>query len=147
MSCQRGIRWFRGNVTELGVRFKSDAGHHNKYIITRNFMMYTYKATIINIVDGDTVDAIIDMGFKIHTTQRLRLNRIDTEEMHDANLEKRKLAIEAKEYLRNTLLNKEVIIETRKSDSFGRWLAEIVYEDININNVLLEKNLASLWKK
>ena len=110
-------------------------------------MMYTYKATIINIVDGDTVDAIIDMGFKIHTTQRLRLNRIDTEEMHDANLEKRKLAIEAKEYLRNTLLNKEVIIETRKSDSFGRWLAEIVYEDININNVLLEKNLASLWKK
>ena len=110
-------------------------------------MMYTYKATIINIVDGDTVDAIIDMGFKIHTTQRLRLNRIDTEEMHDANLEKRKLAIEAKEYLRNTLLNKEVIIETRKSDSFGRWLAEIVCEDININNVLLEKNLASLWKK
>lgn len=110
-------------------------------------MMYTYKATIINVIDGDTVDAIIDMGFKIHTTQRLRLNRIDTEEMHDANLEKRKLAIEAKEYLRNTLLNKEVIIETRKSDSFGRWLAEIVCEDININNVLLEKNLASLWKK
>lgn len=109
--------------------------------------MYTYKATIINVIDGDTVDAIIDMGFKIHTTQRLRLNRIDTEEMHDANLEKRKLAIEAKEYLRNTLLNKEVIIETRKSDSFGRWLAEIVCEDININNVLLEKNLASLWKK
>jgi micrococcal nuclease len=110
-------------------------------------MMYTYKATIINVIDGDTVDAIIDMGFKIHTTQRLRLNRIDTEEMHDTNLEKRKLAIEAKEYLRNTLLNKEVIIETRKSDSFGRWLAEIVCEDININNVLLEKNLASLWKK
>jgi micrococcal nuclease len=109
--------------------------------------MYTYKATIINVIDGDTVDAIIDMGFKIHTTQRLRLNRIDTEEMHDTNLEKRKLAIEAKEYLRNTLLNKEVIIETRKSDSFGRWLAEIVCEDININNVLLEKNLASLWKK
>jgi micrococcal nuclease len=109
--------------------------------------MYTYKATIINVIDGDTVDAIIDMGFKIHTTQRLRLNRIDTEEMHDPNLEKRKLAIEAKEYLRSTLLNKEVIIETRKSDSFGRWLAEIVCEDININNVLLEKNLASLWKK
>jgi micrococcal nuclease len=110
-------------------------------------MMYTYKATIINVIDGDTVDAIIDMGFKIHTTQRLRLNRIDTEEMHDPNLEKRKLAVEAKEYLKNTLLNKEVIIETRKSDSFGRWLAEIVCEDININNVLLEKNLALLWKK
>jgi micrococcal nuclease len=109
--------------------------------------MYTYKATIINVIDGDTVDAIIDMGFKIHTTQRLRLNRIDTEEMHDPNLEKRKLAVEAKEYLKNTLLNKEVIIETRKSDSFGRWLAEIVCEDININNVLLEKNLALLWKK
>lgn len=110
-------------------------------------MMYTYKAKIINVIDGDTVDAIIDMGFKIHTTQRLRLNRINTEEMHDTNLEKRKLAIEAKQYMIDTLLNKEVIVETRKSDSFGRWLAEILLEDTNINNVLLEKNLASLWKK
>lgn len=109
--------------------------------------MYTYNAKITNIVDGDTVDAIVDVGFRIHMTIRFRLNRIDTEEMHDANIEKRNLAIEAKEFLKTTLLDKDVVIQTKKSDAFGRWLAEVVCDNVNVNDVLLEKKLAAIWKK
>lgn len=109
--------------------------------------MYTYSAKVINVVDGDTIDAMVDVGFKIHTIQRFRLNRIDTEEMHDADIIKRNLAIEAKEFLKSTLLDKDIIIQTKKSDAFGRWLAEVILDNINVNDILLEKKLATIWKK
>ena len=42
--------------------------------------MYQYSATVYNVVDGDTIDVVVDLGFKITTKQRLRLNGIDTPE-------------------------------------------------------------------
>lgn len=104
--------------------------------------MYDYKAKIINVVDGDTVDAEIDVGFKMKTIQRLRMNRINTREMHDKDEEKRALAIRAKQFTTKTLLGKDVVLTTSKSDAFGRWLTEIVVDDINFNNLLLENGLA-----
>jgi micrococcal nuclease len=104
--------------------------------------MYDYKAKIINVVDGDTVDAEIDVGFKMKTIQRLRMNRINTREMHDKDEAKRALAIQAKQFTSKTLLGKDVVLITSKSDAFGRWLAEIVLDDINFNNLLLENGLA-----
>jgi len=104
--------------------------------------MYDYNAKIINVVDGDTVDAQIDLGFRMTTVQRLRLNRVNTKEMHDKDPAKRKLAEDAKKYMTETLLNQNVVIVTHKSDAFGRWLAEVFLNNKNINDVLLESDLA-----
>ena len=104
---------------------------------------YKYKALITNVVDGDTVDARVDLGFTVSVDVRFRLYGIDTPEINSTDETKRDIAKEAKQYLINTILNKEVLIKTFKPDKFGRWLVEIfVSEDYTINKLLIEKNLA-----
>ena len=106
---------------------------------------YFYKAKIIKVIDGDTVDAIIDVGFRQFTTQRLRLLGIDTPELNDKDITLREKAKEAKTYLENLILNKDVIVNTFKSDSFGRWLGVIYLNDENINERLITEGYALRW--
>lgn len=99
--------------------------------------MFEYKATVVNIVDGDTVDAQIDLGFKLTTHQRLRIARIDTPERGKTGF------LEATEALRNLLLNKKVIIRTEKASKWGYYLAEILLEDsTNISDKMIEGGFA-----
>jgi micrococcal nuclease len=107
---------------------------------------YIYKARITNVVDGDTVDAVIDVGFKMTTTQRLRLAGIDTAELTSKDPVERASAQEAKLFLIQELLNKDVIIKTEKADAFGRYLATIYLSDVNVNETMLAKNLALPYK-
>ena len=111
---------------------------------------YTFKATITNIVDGDTADADIDVGFHIKMKQRLRFNRINTSEMHSSIAAERELAVAAKQFSSDAILNKAVIITTSKSDAFGRYLAEIYYDkggiQVNLNDELLENGLAKIFR-
>lgn len=108
--------------------------------------MYEYKAKIINVVDGDTVDATVDVGFKMTTVQRLRLLSINTAELTSKDPVERAAALAAKLYLVDNLLNKSVVIKTEKSDAFGRYLATIFLDGVDFNNTLLEKGLAVPFK-
>lgn len=112
---------------------------------------YIYKAKIVNVVDGDTVDAIIDVGFQITMAQRLRVNRINTPETNSKDELIKAKALAAREFTSQALLNKEVIVSTRKSDAFGRYLAEIYYlengEQKNLSDVLLTQGLAVVYKR
>lgn len=105
--------------------------------------LYTYKAKIINVVDGDTVDAAIDVGFTLTTIHRVRLLGVDTEEMNDKDPVKRSHAMAAKEYMKLILLNKNVIIQTQKSDAFGRYLAIIYLDGVCINEELIRLGYSS----
>lgn len=107
---------------------------------------YIYKAKITNIVDGDTFDAVVDVGFKMTTVQRLRLLGVNTAEVNSKVESERQLALEAKQYGIDNLLNKEVIINTAKSDSFGRYLASIVVEGKDYATLLLNEKLAVYFK-
>lgn len=109
--------------------------------------MYHYNARIINIVDGDTVDAEIDVGFKIKILHRLRLLHVDTEEMNSKDPQLRELAKAAKDYLVENLLDQSVTIRTQKSDSFGRYLAEIYINEVHLNEQLIDLKLARRWVK
>jgi len=105
--------------------------------------VYRYKAKIVNVVDGDTVDAVIDIGFKLTTTQRLRLYGVNTPELRSSNEDERALANKAKEYTTNTLLSQEVLLTTYKTDAFGRYLTTIHLTDYtNFNRTLIEKGYA-----
>lgn len=85
--------------------------------------LYIYKGKVIKIVDGDTIDVIIDCGFKSTRAERLRLNSVDTPERGELNY------AEAKQFTFEKVMEKEVLIQTYKSDVFGRYLANVWYEE------------------
>ena len=90
--------------------------------------MYEYRAIITNVVDGDTFDMDIDLGFNIHIHERVRLLDVDTPEKFG---EEKELGLIMKQYAEIMLLNKGVIIQSEKvgmaadTDSFGRWLVRV----------------------
>lgn len=97
--------------------------------------MYKYKAVITNVVDGDTFDMDIDLGFNIHIHERVRLLDVDTPEKFG---EEKALGLIVKQYAINNFLGKEAIIKSEKSDvaadtdSFGRWLVRVNVNDCDI---------------
>ena len=103
---------------------------------------YVYKAKIINVVDGDTVDAIIDLGFGVSFNTRLRLSGIDTMETNDKDATKKALGLKAKERVKELLTNKDVTLQSFKEDKYGRYLAEIYVNDIQVNQLLINEGLA-----
>lgn len=110
--------------------------------------MYEYRAKVVRVIDGDTIECEIDLGFYVKTIQRLRLLHINAPEIKGrTKLEGEK----SKEYLTNRLLNKEVIIKTNRNKSFDRWLAEVFLEEngntINISEEMIKIGLAAPYEK
>jgi micrococcal nuclease len=108
-------------------------------------MLYTYKATIVKIYDGDTVTANVDVGFGINKTIKLRLFGINAPELRGDN---KALGRQSRDFLRELILNKEVIIKTKKDKKgkYGRYLGVILIEkdgsQLNINDYLVLNNHA-----
>lgn len=99
--------------------------------------MYEYTARIESVVDGDTIDAVIDLGFKVSTRQRLRLARIDTPERGQDGY------TEARVFVRDAVLEKLVKIRTEKVSKWGYYIAEITLPDgRNLSDALIEAGLA-----
>jgi micrococcal nuclease len=89
--------------------------------------MYEYFVEEVkNVVDGDTIDVVIDLGFDIMFASRVRLAGIDTPESRTKDLKEKALGLESKEYLKKHLKDaKSVVIKTEKinsSEKFGRIL-------------------------
>ena len=89
--------------------------------------MYEYYVRKVeNIVDGDTIDVLIDLGFDILFQSRVRLAGIDTPESRTKDLAEKALGLESKEYLKKHFKDaKSVVIKTEKMDSsekYGRIL-------------------------
>ena len=112
--------------------------------------MYEYRVEIVKVIDGDTVDVNIDLGFGVWMKkQRIRLFGIDTPESRTRDLEEKKYGNIAKQYLKDSLKKGTPVLRTHKDKSgkYGRILGEMLYineegEMININQVMIEKHLA-----
>jgi micrococcal nuclease len=89
-------------------------------------MFEYYVKKVENVVDGDTIDVVIDLGFDIMFASRVRLAGIDTPESRTKDLKEKALGLESKEYLKKHLKDaKSVVIKTEKinsSEKFGRIL-------------------------
>lgn len=112
--------------------------------------MYKYNATVINVVDGDTFDLDVDLGFKIHYQIRVRLLDIDTPEKRSLDPEEKENGIVCTYIAERMWLNKEVIIQSFKevdidTDSFGRYLVYI--EDKNGTTAVDAYNALGMNKK
>lgn len=87
--------------------------------------MFEYRVKEVPyIVDGDTVDVVIDLGFSMTTKQRVRLSGIDAPETNSVDLLERQLALEAKKFVTEWFATaRNIHIATIKDDKYGRMLA------------------------
>jgi len=117
---------------------------------------YIYRAKLDRVVDGDTIDAMIDVGFDIWVKKRIRYKGIDTWESRTRDLEEKAKGLEAK------ARNKELLMEVSSKSGYfrlksygvgkyGRVLGELFIMDkdnnqININNKLIEEGHAYVYE-
>ena len=111
--------------------------------------MFEYYVKSVNkVVDGDTIDVVIDLGFDISFTSRVRLAGIDTPESRTKDLAEKALGLESKKYLADRIkAAKNVVIRTEKinsSEKFGRILGWLYLdgETNSINHEMIEKGYA-----
>jgi micrococcal nuclease len=78
--------------------------------------LYNYSAEVTNIVDGDTFDALVDMGMKIYQKARIRVMGIQCPERGQPGFD------EAKAFCELWLMGNRVYLSSQKRDAFGRWL-------------------------
>lgn len=112
--------------------------------------MYIYNCSLLRVIDGDTIDALIDLGFDVSIKQRIRLYGIDTPECRTRDLEEKALGLAAKQRLIE-LLPVTFKIQTifNKRGKYGRVLGILLVSrdniDININDQLVEEGHASTY--
>ena len=111
--------------------------------------MYEYRVkTVTKIVDGDTIDVVIDLGFDISFSSRVRLAGIDTPESRTRDLKEKALGLESKDYLKKRLEQAtNIVIRTEKvnsSEKYGRILAWLYLdgETKSVNHEMIEKGYA-----
>ena len=112
--------------------------------------MYNYKATLMRVVDGDTIDAEIDLGFKIFIKERIRLMGIDTPESRTRNLAEKSWGKAASAKLSELLAEADgkftLVTKMQKKGKFGRILGTIQVSTkdgiVDANQVLMNENFA-----
>ena len=107
---------------------------------------YIYRVKkVIKVVDGDTIDADIDLGFDISLTKRVRLSGVDTPESRTTDLKEKTLGLEVKEWLKKKLQDQtDIIIKTELPDStekYGRILGQLFVGDKEVMSVNKKKSV------
>lgn len=110
--------------------------------------MYKYNAKLIRVIDGDTIDALIDLGFDVWIKKRIRLYGINTPETRTRDLEEKKAGLAAEERLIALLWesNNEFVLESHGVGKYGRCLGVLFIGETNINTLLLSEGLAEEYK-
>ena len=110
---------------------------------------YIYRIkSVLKVVDGDTIDADIDLGFDISLTKRIRLAGIDTPESRTTDAKEKALGLEVKEWLKHRLDGaKDILIKTELPDStekYGRIIGHLYIngETTSINNQMVAEGYA-----
>ena len=110
---------------------------------------YIYRIkNILKVVDGDTIDADIDLGFSISLEKRIRLAGVDTPESRTTDLKEKAMGLESKEWLKKKLEGaKDIIIKTELPDStekYGRIIGHLFIngQETSLNNQMINDGYA-----
>jgi len=107
--------------------------------------MYEYNCTITRVVDGDTIDVDIDLGFGTwRCAERIRLYGVDTPECRTRDKQEKAAGLLAKEFVEDALhVGGTYKLQTREKGKFGRFLGVIfITKKTSINAALISENLA-----
>jgi endonuclease YncB( thermonuclease family) len=149
-----GLDQFKeGEIVEGAAKLKTSGTRDNTRVLLRQNLvdsvrasdsltadLYTYKAYVTQVIDGDTFDAVIDLGFKIMTLQKLRLRGLDAPEIVSSEGKEAKAFLE-KHFAKT---RNEILIRTVKSDKYDRYLADVWTGETYLNQALLDEGLAIL---
>ena len=108
--------------------------------------MYEYGCTVTRVVDGDTIDVILDLGFSIFHKCRVRLYGIDTPESRTRNKDEKARGKLAAKFLEDSIKNgKVIILQSKLKDSkgkYGRVLGAVIVDGVDINEKMVLNFLA-----
>lgn len=110
-------------------------------------MDYIYKIKVTRVVDGDTIDAEIDLGFNLKLNKRIRLYGINTPETRTRDKEEKKRGLAAKKFLQQIVDEQEGVLFLKSLDQgkFGRCIGVLFeqdFDDQSINDVLVQEGHA-----
>ena len=122
------------------------------YVTVATVPSYTYTAHLKRVIDGDTLEVLIDLGFSNYITQRLRLKSLDTPELPTPE------GVKAKKFVEKSLKDsKFLIIKTHSHDKYDRYLVDVFYlpgdvteEDVIqkgrfLNQEILDEGMGRVW--
>ena len=107
-----------------------------------------YSCKLVRVVDGDTCDAMIDLGFNVWVKNRIRFMGVDAWESRTRNLEEKKKGLAAKDYVKDLLENSDegkFLLKSHGVGKYGRVLGELFVKgnDTSVNELLKENGHAS----
>lgn len=121
-----------------------------KIKIPAGFKDWQYDCKVLRVIDGDTIDVMIDCGFKVFRKERIRLFGINTPEKRTRNKVEKKLGLECTQIATDALKSPKVWVHTLKQGKFGRYLAMIWYinpkgKKTCLNQMLVNIGLARVY--
>ena len=121
-------------------------------IIMTNKEPYIYRIKeIYKVIDGDTIDASIDLGFGIYLTRKIRLAGIDTPESRTTNVKEKIMGLESKDWLKHRVENAQcILIKTELPDStekYGRIIGHLYIngEETSLSTQMIDAGYALLY--
>jgi len=109
--------------------------------------MYEYQARVVEVIDGDTIDVVVDLGFRMRRQIRLRLSGVDTHETYGVDHDSHEYQLGAREtrFVSDWLPDAEgeewpLVVRTEKRGKYGRYLADVERQSDGavLNDVLVE---------
>ena len=111
--------------------------------------MYEYKCKVTRVVDGDTVDIDIDLGFGVWLhKERVRIYGIDTPESRTRDKEEKVFGLLAKDFVKQFVKGSSVILRTQKYDAkgkFGRILGDIIVDNKSLSDTMIQEHHAVIY--
>jgi micrococcal nuclease len=109
--------------------------------------MYTYNAELIRVIDGDTIEAMVDLGFHTWHKVTVRLYGINTPETRTRDLKEKERGLAAKKRLIELLKDGKFMLESQGIGKYGRCLGVIYVEDfeVNLNRMLVQEGHAEIY--
>jgi micrococcal nuclease len=124
---------------------------------------FAYRAKLVRVVDGDTIQVTIDLGFRTLGEHMVRLLGVNTPEIRAKDKEERQKAQDAKRFTLDWIEERSrvheiggglqekpwpLILKSHKGDSFGRWLAKVWSADSGecLNDALIEAGMAKVYR-
>ena len=111
--------------------------------------MYIYYAELIRVIDGDTIEAMVDLGFHTWRKVTVRLYGINTPETRTRDLEEKERGLAAKKRLTELLKDGKFMLESQGIGKYGRCLGIIYVEDfeVNLNRMLVQEGHAEIYNE
>jgi micrococcal nuclease len=115
-----------------------------------NLMEYIYKILVTRVVDGDTIDAEVDLGFNLTLNKRIRLHGIDTPETRTTDKEEKIKGLAAKKRLQEIVSEQDNVLFLKSMDQgkFGRCIGVLFaadFDDQSINDLLVQEGHAVVY--